>query len=59
VRILTLYELACNQDVQDKLRAEIDSVLERYNGKLEYDSMQELFYMEKVINGKLHTHCIL
>lgn len=47
-----LYELAQNQDLQDKVRAEIDDVLEKHDGKVNYDSMNELKYMGQVIDGK-------
>jgi len=47
-----LYELASNQDIQDKLRTEVDSVLEKHNGKLDYDCMREMIYLEKVIDGE-------
>ncbi|XP_017019071.1 probable cytochrome P450 6a20 [Drosophila kikkawai] len=51
-----LFELACNQDIQDKLRAEIDGVLKKHNGKLDYDSLRELTYLEKVIDESLRKH---
>ncbi|KAH8291270.1 hypothetical protein KR054_010210, partial [Drosophila jambulina] len=54
-----LFELACNQDVQDKLRAEIDGVLEKQNGKLDYDSMRELTYMEKVVDECLRKYPVV
>lgn len=50
-----LYELACHQDIQDKLRTEINTVLKQHNGKLDYDSMREMTYLEKVIDGKFHS----
>jgi len=51
-----LYELACNQDIQDKLRTEVDSVLKKHNGKLDYDSMREMTYLEKVIDGRFMAY---
>ncbi|CAD7079473.1 unnamed protein product [Hermetia illucens] len=48
---LTLYELALNQDIQDKCRAEINCVLEKYNGKLTYDAMNEMHYVEQTVLG--------
>lgn len=47
-----LYELACNPDIQEKARKEVDSVLAKHNGKLDYNSMKEMTYLEKVIDGK-------
>ncbi|KAH8321521.1 hypothetical protein KR074_007538, partial [Drosophila pseudoananassae] len=54
-----LYELALNQDVQDKLRLEINSVLEKHNGKLSYDIMRELVYMEKVIDETMRKRPVV
>ncbi|XP_020800177.1 probable cytochrome P450 6a20 [Drosophila serrata] len=54
-----LFELACNQDIQDKLRTEIDGVLKKHNGKLDYDSMRELTYLEKVIDETLRKHPVV
>lgn len=49
----TLLELARHSDIQTKLRHEIDTVLEKYNGEITYDSLQEMTYMEKVVYGKM------
>lgn len=47
-----LYELSTHQDIQNKLRGEINEVLKRHGGKITYDAVQEMKYMEQVINGK-------
>lgn len=47
-----LLELAANLDVQDKLRQEILDVITENNGKLTYDVIKDLTYMDKVISGK-------
>ena len=47
-----LYELACNPDIQTRLRKEIDSVLSKYNGEMTYEAIHEIAYLDKVINGK-------
>ncbi|XP_016958052.3 probable cytochrome P450 6a20 [Drosophila biarmipes] len=54
-----LYELACNQDIQDKLRTEVDGVLEKHNGKLDYDSMREMTYLEKVIDETMRKRPVV
>lgn len=47
-----LYELAFNPDVQDKLRDEINTVLTKYNGEIGYDAINEMDYLDRVVNGK-------
>jgi len=46
-----LYELSMQQDIQDKVRKEIDETLERH-GQLTYNAVNEMTYLRKVINGK-------
>ncbi|XP_044255034.1 cytochrome P450 6A1-like [Tribolium madens] len=51
-----LYELATNQDVQEKLRKDINNVLSKHDNKLTYDAMMEMTYMEKVIHETLRKY---
>jgi len=53
-----LYELAQHQDLQDKLRNEIDEKLESH-GELTYNAVNEMTYLHKVINGKLITYIVI
>ena len=46
-----VYELALNPDIQDKVRDEIKSVLKSHRGSLTYDSLNEMTYLTKVLNG--------
>jgi cytochrome P450 family 6 len=48
-----IFEIAMNSDVQDKLREEVDSTLEKFDGKLCYEALQEMHYMDRVLAGKL------
>jgi cytochrome P450 family 6 len=48
-----LYELAQNQDVQERLRQEIKTSLENTGGKLTYESMVEMKYLQIVIDETL------
>jgi hypothetical protein len=47
-----LYELSLHQDIQDRLREEIDNVLQKHDGKLTYEGIQEMEYLDKVVSGK-------
>ena len=46
-----LYELAINPDLQDKLREEVRQTFEQNNGKLSYDIIKEMKYLDKVLKG--------
>lgn len=52
-----LYELALNTDIQDHLRNEIDTVLEKHGGSLTYEAVQEMSYLDKTISGKTLLSC--
>ncbi|ENN74073.1 hypothetical protein YQE_09335, partial [Dendroctonus ponderosae] len=47
------YELAVNQDVQDKLRKEILATHKANNGKLTYESLLKMKYMDMVVSEML------
>lgn len=47
-----LYELARNPDIQNRARSHITEIMKKYNGKLNYNSLGDLKYLEQVINGK-------
>lgn len=46
-----LYELAQNRGIQEQLREEIDEVLSRHEGEICYQALQEMTYMDQVVNG--------
>ncbi|KAH1021164.1 hypothetical protein HUJ04_010712 [Dendroctonus ponderosae] len=48
-----LLELAQHLDIQAKLRAEVDRVLAKHNGKFTYQSVAEMHYLEMVVNETL------
>lgn len=48
-----LYELACNQDIQSRLKMEVKEVLDKNGGVLTYEAIKEMTYMDQVVNGKL------
>lgn len=47
-----LYELAKNQQVQNKLREDIKNVYAKY-GKFTYECLKEMNYLEMVVQGEL------
>ena len=51
------YYLALNQDIQEKLQAEIDEAFENNNGDMpEYSVIQNLSYLDNVIHETLRMH---
>lgn len=46
-----LYELALNQEIQDKLREEIDEAYAKHCGDLICDNIKEMDYLDKVFQG--------
>jgi cytochrome P450 family 6 len=47
-----LYELALHPEIQQSLRAEILQVLSEHDGKLPYNSMQDMSYLDRVVSGE-------
>lgn len=48
----TLYELAINQDVQDRARQQIADTMAKHNDELSFECLQEMDYLEKITNGE-------
>lgn len=51
-----LYDLACNPDVQKRLREEVDSVIAQHNGQLDLDIVQEMEYLDMAVQESLRIH---
>lgn len=47
-----MYELAKSKEIQKRVHEEIDRVLAEFNGKINYDSVTEMKYLEACIDGK-------
>nr|CAI5817447.1 unnamed protein product [Callosobruchus analis] len=50
---MCLYELALQQDIQGKVRENINSVLRKYNGEITYDSLNEMKYLNQALDETL------
>lgn len=48
-----LYELALHQDIQNKLRVEINEVLSKHNNVFTYDNIKQMEYLEQVVMGEI------
>ncbi|EEB11224.1 conserved hypothetical protein [Pediculus humanus corporis] len=51
-----LYELARNEDVQEKLIDEIDRILIKYDNKITYEGISEMHYLDWVIRETLRKY---
>jgi cytochrome P450 family 6 len=47
-----LYELARNEEIQERLRREISGVMLKYDGKITYAAIMEMEYLDRVVNGE-------
>ena len=55
-----LYELALHPEIQKRLRAEIMQALDKHNGQLTYDCIQEMAYLDMVVSGgMIEVYCII
>lgn len=45
------YELAINKDVQKRLQEEIDEANKECNGKINYEVISKLKYLDMVVSG--------
>uniref|UniRef100_T1GD08 Cytochrome P450 n=1 Tax=Megaselia scalaris TaxID=36166 RepID=T1GD08_MEGSC len=54
-----LFELAHNQEIQEKLRAEILETLENDGGELQYESTNNMPYLDQVICETLRKYSVL
>ncbi|XP_031638904.1 probable cytochrome P450 6d5 [Contarinia nasturtii] len=53
-----MYELAKNPEIQEKVHEEIDRVLAQHGGKVTYDSVTEMKYLENCIDETLRKFIV-
>lgn len=58
VATFTLYELALNQDIQDRLRQEIEKVLSQNDDEVTYDAIMQMKYLDMVFNESMRRYPI-
>jgi cytochrome P450 family 6 len=54
-----MYDLACNLKVQERLREEVDSVMDQHNGQLNLDIIQEMEYLDMVVQGNINLYHLM
>ncbi|VEN42423.1 unnamed protein product [Callosobruchus maculatus] len=52
----TCYELAQHPEIQQKVRDEIETTMEKHGGKLTYEAVMEMTYMDKVVYESMRKY---
>ncbi|CAG9854393.1 unnamed protein product [Phyllotreta striolata] len=52
----TLFELAHNPECQDRVREEFTNILDKYNGEMTYEALNELVYLRQCIDETLRKY---
>ena len=57
VQTFCLYELAINQDIQTRLRKEINDTIAKHGG-VTYEAVKEMEYLDMVMSGKFKLNFV-
>lgn len=57
--MFSLYELALDQEMQDRLRNENEEILSKYDGNITYDAIMEMKYLDMVFNETLRKYPVV
>lgn len=49
--MFALFEMCMNHSIQDRARKELMEVLQNHDGKLTYDAINDLQYLDMVVQG--------
>lgn len=53
-----IYEMARNPDIQERLYEEIVDVLAKYNGEFTFDALQEMEYLDNVVQETMRLNVV-
>jgi hypothetical protein len=51
-----LYELSLQPAIQERMRTEIEQVMEKYNQEMTYEAILDMPYLEMVVSGECHGY---
>lgn len=52
-----LFELSQNKEIQEKLCREVETSVTKHQGQITYQALQEMTYMDQVVNGMCFVNC--
>ncbi|XP_051159977.1 uncharacterized protein LOC127280771 [Leptopilina boulardi] len=55
----TVFQIAANSHVQEKARNEIEMILKKHNGELNYEIVKEFTYLEQIINESMRMNHVM